>query len=228
MGILTRFKDIMASNINAMLDKAEDPEKMIDQTLRNLNSDLGKVKSETAAVMAEEARARRELDECAAEITKMQNYAVKAIEAGNDEDAKQFLAKKNQLTLKQEQLQTTYEVAAKNAMQMRQMHDKLVNDINELESRRSVIKSKLAAAKAQERINKIGSSVGDAANSISAFERMEAKANKALDQANAMAELNASGDKASLKDLELKYGSASASTSAVDDELAALKASLGK
>ncbi|MBQ5474171.1 MAG: PspA/IM30 family protein, partial [Lachnospiraceae bacterium] len=52
MGILTRFKDIMSANINSLLDKAEDPEKMIDQYLRNMESDLGKVKSETAAVMA--------------------------------------------------------------------------------------------------------------------------------------------------------------------------------
>ena len=51
MGILQRFKDIMSSNINALLDRAEDPEKMVDQTLRNLNSDLAKVKAETAGVM---------------------------------------------------------------------------------------------------------------------------------------------------------------------------------
>ena len=83
MGILTRFKDIMSSNINALLDKAENPEKMIDQCLRNLNSDLGKVKSETAAIMAEEQRAKRELDECNDEINEMQRYAAKALEAGN-------------------------------------------------------------------------------------------------------------------------------------------------
>ena len=59
-GILNRFKDIMSSNINALLDKVEDPNKMIDQYLRNLESDLGKVKAETAAVMAEETRAKRE------------------------------------------------------------------------------------------------------------------------------------------------------------------------
>ena len=59
MGILARFKDIMSSNINALLDKMEDPEKMIDQILRNLQSDLGEVKAETAGVMAEEARAKR-------------------------------------------------------------------------------------------------------------------------------------------------------------------------
>ena len=48
MGIISRFKDIMSSNINALLDKAEDPEKMIDQTMRNLNKDLAKVREETA------------------------------------------------------------------------------------------------------------------------------------------------------------------------------------
>ena len=79
MGILSRFKDIMSSNINALLDKMEDPEKMIDQYLRNLESDLGKVKAETAAIMAEETRAKRELDECVAEVEKMQNYAQKDV-----------------------------------------------------------------------------------------------------------------------------------------------------
>ena len=52
MGVIQRFKDIMSANINAMLDKAENPEKMIDQYMRNLENDLGKVKAETASVMA--------------------------------------------------------------------------------------------------------------------------------------------------------------------------------
>lgn len=56
-GIMKRFGDIMSANLNALLDKAEDPEKMVDQYLRNLESDLGKVKAETAAVMAEETKA---------------------------------------------------------------------------------------------------------------------------------------------------------------------------
>ena len=45
MGVIQRFKDIMSANINAMLDKAENPEKMIDQYMRNLEDDLGKVKA---------------------------------------------------------------------------------------------------------------------------------------------------------------------------------------
>ena len=94
MGILTRFKDIMSANINALLDKCEDPEKMIDQYMRNLESDLGKVKAETASVMAEETRCKRELDECTADVAKYQSYAEKALRAGNEADARTFLEKK--------------------------------------------------------------------------------------------------------------------------------------
>ena len=99
MGILTRFKDIMSANINALLDKAEDPEKMIDR-LRNLNSDLGKVKSETAAIMAEEQETKRALDECNDEINEMQKYAIKALEANNEADARNS-SRKASLTSKQ-------------------------------------------------------------------------------------------------------------------------------
>ena len=98
MGILSRFKDIMSANINALLDKAENPEKMIDQCLRNLNEDLGKVKAETASIMAEEARAKRELDECSEEIDKMQKFAIKALEKNNEDDARKFLAQKASLS----------------------------------------------------------------------------------------------------------------------------------
>ena len=228
MGIIGRFKDIMSANINALLDKAEDPEKMIDQYLRDLESDLGKVKAETAAVMADEQRTKRELDECNADIAKFQQYAEKAVVAGNDEDAKKFLAKKNQLVEKQTALQQAYDVSAANSAKMKQMHDKLVKDINDLNARKDSIKAKIAVAKTQEKINKIGSSVTGAQNSMSAFARMEAKPDKMLDQANAMAELNSSAAEEDIDSLASKYDSTSDTSSGVDDELAALKAQLGK
>lgn len=225
MGILTRFKDIMSSNINALLDKMEDPEKMIDQYLRNLESDLGKVKAETAAIMAEETRAKRELDECIQEVEKMQNYAQKAVLAGNDADARAFLEKKQQLVSKQASLETAYTAAAENAAKMRQMHDKLVGDINELNSRRDAIKAKVKVAKTTEKINKMVSGVSSSEASLSAFERMEAKADAMLDKANAMSELNATAPGVSMRDMQAKYDAAP--SSAVDDELAALKAQMG-
>lgn len=221
MGILTRFKDIMSSNINTLLDKAEQPEKMVDQVLRNLNNDLGKVKAETAAIMAEEQRTKRELSDCQADIDKMQRYAIKALEANNEEDARKFLEKKQSLNNQLAGLTQAYELAQSNSMKMREMHDKLVGDIRELESRKDMIKGKMAVAKTQQRINNINASVTGAADSISAFERMEAKANKALDDANAMAELNKGTD--DIADLTKKYDTGS---SEVEDELARLKQSL--
>lgn len=225
MGIITRFKDIMASNINALLDKAEDPEKMIDQVMRNLTKDLGAVKAETAAVMADEQRCKRELDECNNEVAKMQSYAEKALVAGNEADAMKFLEKKNILATQQTSLQQTYEVASANAMKMRQMHDKLVKDINELDTRRDAIKAKMKVAKTQERLNKLTSQVGDSATSMSAFERMESKANNMLDRANAMSELNQSVEESGVDSLALKYDAAP--DAAVQGELEALKAKLG-
>ncbi|HHT98332.1 MAG TPA: PspA/IM30 family protein [Clostridiales bacterium] len=226
MGVLSRFKDIMSSNINAMLDKAEDPGKMIDQCLRNLNSDLGKVKSETATVMAEEQRAKRALDECNKEIETMQSYAVKALEAGNESDARKFLEQKSKLSEKLNSLQQSYDLSERNASNMRLMHDKLVADIGELDSRKDMIKGKLAVAKTQDRINKIGSSVNSANNSMSSFQRYEDLANNALDKANAMAELNSNPAANELTDLTKKYSSSSSTS--VDDELAALKANMNK
>lgn len=225
MGIIARFKDIMSANINALLDKAEDPAKMIDQYLRDLEEDLGKVKAETAAVMAEETRCKRLLDECTEEMEKMQRYAEKAVMAGNDNDARQFLGKKAQLAEKQAGLQQAYDAAADNAAKMRKMHDKIVNDIAELNSRKDAIKAKIAVAKTQEKMNKIGSSIQGAADTMSAFDRMEAKANKMLDEANAMAELN----KGAVNDIDAlasKYDDPSGSA-VVEDELAALKAKMG-
>lgn len=220
MSILKRFSDIMSSNINSVLDKFEDPSKMVDQLLRNLEDDLNKVKAETAGVMADEARAKREFDECNTEIKKMQDYAQRAVNAGNDDDARKFLAKKSQLTAKQADLKKSYDIAAANAQKMKSMHEKIVSQINELNERRDSIKAKIATAKAQEKINKIGSSARGTGSNLSAFARMEEKAERMLDQANAMAELNQVSEEGSIDDLMSKYES---SESSVEDELSALK-----
>ena len=222
MSILKRFSDIMASNINAILDKFEDPSKMVDQLLRNHEDDLNKVKSETAGVMADVARSKRELDECQAEINKMHDYAQRAVKSGNDDDARKFLAKKAQYTSTYNELKKAYDIADSNAKKMKQMHDKLVEQINELNARKDSIKAKMSVAKAQERINKIESSVSQAGSNLSAFDRMEQKADRMLDEANAMAELNKSGDD-DIDNLIDKYDTPDLS---VEDELNSLKASL--
>jgi phage shock protein A len=103
--------------------------------------------------MTQETQAKRELDQCQEQINKMQSYAIKAVEAGNEDDARRFLAEKATLSAKLTTLQSTYAVASDNAKKMREMHDKLTADIKEIELRKEAIKSKLAVAKAQERVN---------------------------------------------------------------------------
>lgn len=227
-GILSRFKDIMSSNINTLLDKVEDPMKIIDQYLRNLESDLGKVKAETAAVMAEETKSKRELDECIDSINKMQTYAEKALLSGNEADARTFLSKKGELNNKLISLQQTYDIAKENSTKMREMHDKLIKDISQLNTRRDELKAKMTVANTQEKLNKIGSSVNGAIGNMSKFDEMEAKINKKLDTANAMAELNNSQKEENIEDLIAKYDNETKNTSSeIDDELSELKSKLG-
>lgn len=225
MGILARFKNIMSANINALLDKAEDPEKMVDQILRDLQEELGEVKAETAGIMADEARAKRELDEAKSEASKLQSYAEKAIVAGNDDDARLFLQKKQAKEEEVAQMQQAYQLAADNAAKMQQMYQRLTQQIDEMEAKRSSIKAKMAVAKTQQKISEMGASVKNAAGSLSEFERMEQKADQMLDRANAMASLNAQDQDASLETLMSQYDSPQTE---VEDELAALKKKLGK
>jgi len=225
MGILSRFSDIVSSNINALLDRAEDPSKMIDQYLRGLANDLAQVKRETAGVMAEESRTKRLVDENAKEVVRYTELAKKALLEGNDDDARVFLAKKNGLETEGAGLGVAYAAAHESAIKMRQMHDKIVKDIGELNARRQSIKAKMAVAKTQNKVNKMGAS-GDKSEGVkSAFDRMDEKANRMLDQASAMAELDAQPiDEAQA--LEEKYNLADIDAS-VDNELAVLKAQLG-
>ena len=225
MNILTRFRDILSVNINSLLDKAEDPQKMIDQYLRKAMDDLSEVKENTAAIMAEEKRCKRLLDANNDDIEKYKALALRALNAGNDDDARAFLAKKQECENNSASLQKTYDIAHSNAEKMRQMHDKLVADIELLRARRANIKAQMALANTQNRLNKANSAVNGIHGALSDFERMEEKASRMLDESMSISELSAPADN-SIENLERKYGSVSASS--VDAELEELKKLLGK
>jgi phage shock protein A len=224
MGILDRFTTIIKANINALLDQAEDPAKMIDQYLSDMLESLAEVKRETAGVMAEETRTKAKVDTNAAEVQKYGELAKKALQAGNEADARVFISKKQQLEASGKGLEEAYAVAHENAQKMRQMHDKLVSDIEELKRRRETIKAKVAVAKTQGKLNEFSAASDKASDAMSAFQRMEEKADRMLAQENAMAELNATPEDPAAA-LEKKYGSATPSS--VEDELAKLKSELG-
>lgn len=223
MGILTRFKDIMSANINALLDKCEDPAKMIDEYMRQLTEQLAEVKQETAKVMADEKRTKRLVEENDAQIKKYDDLARKALVAGNEGDAKVFLEKKQEFVKLGVDLQKSADIATENASRMRQMHDKLTKDIQSLEQRRTNIKAKVTVAKTQEKLNKVTTSMNKTSDSMKAFERMEEKADKMLDTANSVAELDSIPEDPA-KDLEAKYAS---SETSVNEELENLKKEMG-
>ena len=224
-GILSRFKTIMEANINALLDKAEDPVKMADQLARDLEKDLGEVKAEAVSVMAEEKRAKRAYDEGVAEVEKLQRYAEKAVLAGNDADAKVFLSEKAAKAANLESLKGAWDLAADNAAKMREMHDKLTEQLKQVEDRKAAIRAKAAMVKSQQKANEIKSDLGG--SSLAAFDALEEKLNRKLDEAEAAAELNTKKD--DMADLMAKDDDdATVQDSGVEDELAALKAKLGK
>ena len=208
MGILSRFGDIMAANINALLDKCEDPEKMIDQYLRKAKEDFAKVKSETAAVMAEESRTKRLLDV--------------AVAAGNDDDARKLLTKKAEVEAARDTALSTYQVAHNNANKMKQLYNKLSQDIQSLEARRNNVKAQMSVAKTQEAVNALTAGTAPGSKAAEGFSRMEQEAQRRLDQASAEAELADMG--AEDDDLLAKYKSTG--SAGVEEELAKLKASM--
>lgn len=227
MGIISRFKEIMAANANAALDKCEDPEKMMDQSLREMESSFAKVKAETATILANEKASKRKLDDCDAEISRMDEFARKAVTAGNDDEAKEFLKKKAQLSDKRAVLNQDYTAACENSKKMREMHDKLEADISELRNRRDMLKAKVRVAETMGKMNEMGSSDTTSESAKSAFNRMEEKVDHMMDEQNAMAELNSEADTDPVASLEEKY-TKKESEQNVDDALAALKAEMGK
>lgn len=224
MGMLERFNDIVKSNITAIMDKFEDPEKMVEQYLIDLTEDLAEVKEETASVMAEETRCKKAVADNEKAVEKYLKLAKAALEAGNEGDARIFLEKKNELAAHGENLKAAWEAAKGNADKMRQLHDKLVSDIESLKVRKEAIKSKVSVAKTQERVNKYADASDKFASKVGAFARMEEKADRMLNMANAKDELNKAGDK--VADLESKY-EIKEDNAAVEADLAALKAELG-
>ncbi|MBO4864563.1 MAG: PspA/IM30 family protein [Eubacterium sp.] len=180
----------MASNINAVF-KNEDkhPEKAIEKYLLQLRSDLGQVKSETAALEMDVRRAENALNQNRAEKEKLERYVAKAKESGSTSDAMTFESKLMNVTLEGEKLEAKYNEAKANLTNLSAMNEKLSNDLMTLEGKLQEVKTKVETAKAQEKMNQMAMKAGSA-DSDEMFSKMNEKADYMLDRANAMAELD--------------------------------------
>ncbi|MEO3945300.1 PspA/IM30 family protein [Gorillibacterium sp. CAU 1737] len=218
MGILSRFTEIMKANIGDLGKRGDDLEARIDEYMRRLNQDLGSVKAETAAVMAAENRAKRALDECTAEIRKLERYAEKSVADGEDDAALRFLEKKEKQVGLWNDLQTAHEEASSNAGKMKQLLDKLTEDIRELTERQTAWKAQAGS----DGTAKLGT--------------LRDQTSLALDEALALAELRGNGERDRLerelaeldRDPAERQAAAQRMSANPRDELEALKAKLNK
>ncbi len=207
MGILTRFKDIMASNVNALIDKSRNPEKTINEYMNQLRSDLGHVKGELTALETERDRAARELNDCESELEKYSRYAEKASADGNTSDARLYEQKKDRLMPQYETLKAKYEGTQQDTTDLSAMRDKLTSELASCEQRLAAIKGKLAQVDALEQATaaETGKRKKSGFTADDAFNRLEDKANARYDRASAEAELNSVVPRDELTDLASKY-----------------------
>lgn len=94
MGIFTRFRDIISSNINAMLDKAADPEKLISLMIQEMEDTLVEIKASCAAVMAASKRTQRQMEEATSRSRNWEEKAALAVSKGRDDLAREALVER--------------------------------------------------------------------------------------------------------------------------------------
>ncbi len=217
MGIFTRFKDIVSANINAMLDKAEDPEKMIKLMIQEMEDTLVEIKATCAGAMATKARVNRALDDIAGRADDWENKARLAISKGREDLAREALAEKRVFANEGDRLR-------KEMDQLDEIVAKYKNDISQLEEKLTNARKKhqmLLQRHAQAQNRYKAQSVLRKTESYDAFTRFDAFENR-IERMEADADLVNAKARASLEDEFSKLET----DETLENELAALKAEL--
>jgi len=184
MGIFTRFRDIVGSNINSMLDRAEDPEKLIKLMIQEMEDTLIELKAACAGVMAENKKVERQLQGLDTRVDYWESKAGLAVQKGRDDLAREALLEKRRYS--QRALSLTNEITEHDALltqykdDIRQLEDKLKTA---REKERLLVQRHIHAAgkkRAQEEIRRM-----DSADAIFKFEELEHR----IDQMEAEADL---------------------------------------
>lgn len=218
MSILGRVKDLIGANVNAMLDKAEDPEKMANEYLRQLTNELYEARTGVAAAMADETKLEQRRVASQAEADQWQAKAEAALRAGDEALAKAALARKVQAQKLADQYREQ-EVAQEE--QVSALQDALVNletRIAEVKAKKELIIAKKNRAATQEAIQRTAASMGRV-SAIDKLDQLEEKVDDRLAKAEAMSQLEQGSLEAKFRNLEKDQE--------VDSELAELKRKMG-
>jgi len=219
MSIFDRISDLLSANINAMLDKAEEPEKMADEYLRQLNNEMYEAKTSVAAAMADAMKLNNREAQYTAETEQWASKAEAALRAGDENLAKAALSRKVQSSKLAEQYRQQSDAQDEQVNQLQQALVQLETRIVETKSKKEMIVAKKNRAQTQEAIQRTVRGLGNI-TAMDKLDQLEEKVDDRLARADAMAKLEQGTLESKFRDLEQNQE--------VDNELAELKRKLGQ
>ena len=217
MGLFDRVSRVVRSNLNAAVSSAEDPGKILDQTIIDMQEDLVQMRQAVAKAIAAQKRVQQQYDRAQSEANTWQQRAQLALQKGDENLAREALTRKKAQAETANSLKGQLDTQLSQADQLKKNLIGLESKIAEAKTKKEMLKARESAAKANEQLQKTMGSLGTS-SAMGAFERMEEKVLMMEAKSQAAAELAGA-------DLESQFASLE-SGSDVDAELAAMKAQL--
>ncbi|QLE54112.1 PspA/IM30 family protein [Nostoc sp. TCL26-01] len=217
MGLFDRIKRVVSANLNDLVNKAEDPEKMLEQAILEMQEDLVQLRQGVAQTIAAQKRTEKQYTDAQNEINKWQRNAQLALQKGDENLARQALERKKTYTETSTSLKASLDQQVTQVDTLKRNLIQLESKISEAKTKKEMLKARITTAKAQEQLQGMVRGM-NTSSAMAAFERMEEKVLMQEARAQSAAELAGA-------DLETQFAQLEAGSD-VDDELAALKASL--
>ena len=225
MGLLDRLSSLLKSNINDLISKAEDPEKMLNQILVDMKTQLVKAKQQVASAIADEKRLRDQVDQEFRQAQDWEKRAMLAVQEGRDDLAKQALVRHGEHMSHGQTLEATWESHRMETEKLKNSLRDLNDKIEEAKRKKNLLIARQRRAQAQQRIAETMSSMSEN-SAFEAFSRMEERIVSTEKRIQASAEIDEefTGDKLAndFKRLEKSAGAVG-----VDQQLLALKQKMG-
>ncbi|MBU6185330.1 MAG: PspA/IM30 family protein [Synechococcales cyanobacterium] len=217
MGLLDRIGLVIRSNLNDLVSQAEDPEKILEQTVIDMQEDLIQLRQAVATAIASQKRTQQQYNQSQTEANNWQQRAQLAVQKGDDTLAKEALSRKKAQTDIANTLKAQLDQQSTQVDTLKRSLIALEGKISEAKTKKDMLKARASAAKAQEQLQSTVNSIGTS-SAMAAFERMEEKVLQLEARSQAAAELAGA-------DLESQFAQLE-SGSDVDSELEAMKAQL--